>query len=63
MMARIDRFFILELQEQGYDLDYKKLTEIYRKSREREDFKKNKAHNDKINDFVNRKMAEIFDYE
>lgn len=28
MMARIDRFFILELQEQGYDLDYKKLTEF-----------------------------------
>lgn len=57
MMARIDKYFILELQEQGYDLDYKKLTSIYRSSREREDFKKNKRHNDFVNNFVNEQMA------
>lgn len=61
MMVRIDKYFILELQEQGYDLDYKKLTEIYRKSRERDDYKRNKAHNDRVNDYVNKKMIEIFD--
>ncbi|ELU5588531.1 hypothetical protein SCB17_003050 [Clostridium perfringens] len=48
MMARIDKYFILELQEQGYDLDYKILTKIYRKSRERDDYKRNKAHNDRV---------------
>ncbi|ELC8451645.1 hypothetical protein QYB64_003221 [Clostridium perfringens] len=61
MMARIDKYFILELQEQGYDLDYKRLTEIYRKSRERDDYKRNKAHNDRVNDYVNKKMIEIFE--
>lgn len=61
MMVRIDKYFILELQEQGYDLDYKKLTSIYRSSREREYYKKNKDHNDRVNDFVDRKIAEIFD--
>lgn len=53
MLARIDKYFILELQEKGYDLDYKKLTTIYRSSREREDFKKSIRHN-----YVNKKMAE-----
>lgn len=57
MMARIDKYFILELQEQGYDLDYKRLTSIYRASREREDFKKSKRHNDFVNNFVNEQMA------
>ncbi|MGU8435518.1 hypothetical protein ACV3RS_16385 [Clostridium perfringens] len=61
MMAKIDKYFILELQEQGYDLDYKKLTGIYRKSREREDYKENKANNDRINNYINTKIAEIFD--
>ncbi|MGU8435400.1 hypothetical protein ACV3RS_15555 [Clostridium perfringens] len=61
MMARTDKYYILELQEQGYDLDYKKSTGIYRKLREREDYKKNKAHNDKINNYINTKIDEIFD--
>ena len=34
MMARIDKYFIAELQERGYDFDFKKLCDIYRASRE-----------------------------
>lgn len=59
-MARIDKYFILELQERGYDLDYKKLTLIYRASREREDFKKSRKHNDLVNHYVNEQMAKLF---
>ena len=33
MMMRCDRFFIAELQEAGYDLDYNKLRDIYKRSR------------------------------
>lgn len=36
-MAKIDKFFIAELQERGYDFDYKSLTEIYKASRNRTD--------------------------
>ena len=36
-MAKIDKFLIAELQERGYDLDYKSLTEIYKASRNRTD--------------------------
>lgn len=35
MKAVIDRFFVAELQEQGFDVDYKKLTAIYRASRKK----------------------------
>ena len=38
MMARIDKYFIAELQERGYDFDFKKLCDIYRASRERPDY-------------------------
>jgi hypothetical protein len=37
MMARIDKFFIAELQERGFDVDYKILKEIYVNSRNRKD--------------------------
>jgi len=35
MKAVIDRFFVAEMQEQGFDVDYKKLTAIYRASRKK----------------------------
>jgi len=34
MLLNLDKFFIQELQAAGYDIDYKKAVEIYRKSRE-----------------------------
>ena len=44
MMAKIDKFLIAELQERGYDLDYKTLTEIYKASRNRSDCLESKRH-------------------
>lgn len=35
-----DKFFVEELQKEGYDIDYKKITAIYRKSRQSEGYKK-----------------------
>lgn len=60
MNIKVDKFFILELKEQGYDLDYKKITEIYRKSRNREDFKEHKKHSDLVNNYINEQMAKLF---
>ncbi|MGL4874599.1 MAG: hypothetical protein ACRC30_08120 [Clostridium sp.] len=42
MMAKIDKFFIAELQERGYDFSYKTLSDIYKASRKRPDYVKNK---------------------
>ena len=38
MMLNCDKFFIEELQKAGYDIDYKGLREIYKKSRENPGF-------------------------
>lgn len=35
MMIRVDKFLIAELQERGFDIDYKKMKEIYTQSRNR----------------------------
>lgn len=35
MMMNCDRFFIAELQAAGYDLDFKKIRDIYKLSREK----------------------------
>lgn len=43
MLINCDKFFIAELQKEGYDLDYKKVVEIYRNSRQNDEFKKRKA--------------------
>lgn len=42
MILNCDKFFIQELQKEGYDIDYKKITEIYRNSRQSEGYKKRK---------------------
>lgn len=42
MLLNCDKFFIQELQYAGYDIDYKKTTEIYRKSRQSDGYKKRK---------------------
>lgn len=33
MLLNCDKFFVEELQKAGYDIDYNRLTEIYKKSR------------------------------
>lgn len=45
MMARIDKFFIEELQKNGYDVDYKKLVEIYKSSRNNPEYINRKIRN------------------
>jgi hypothetical protein len=52
MMAKIDKFFIAELQERGYDLAYKSLTEIYKASRNRTDCVANKVRKDRDNALI-----------
>jgi hypothetical protein len=57
MIIVLDRFLISELQERGFDIDHKKLTEIYRASRKRPDCLAHKRHtaqeNAKINVMMN----------
>ncbi len=43
MMLNGDRFFVEELQKQGYDIDYKKLVAIYKDSRQSDGYKNRKA--------------------
>ena len=43
MMIRVDRFFIEELQKNGYDIDFKSLKEIYKKSKENPGYAEAKA--------------------
>jgi hypothetical protein len=57
MMAKIDKFLIAELQERGYDLDYKILTEIYKASRNRTDYLVNKKRKE-IDEALIAKIAE-----
>lgn len=43
MLLNCDKFFIQELQNAGYDIDYKKVVEIYKKSRQSDGYKKRQA--------------------
>lgn len=45
MMIRVDKFFIEELQKNGYDVDYKKLVEIYKSSRKNPEYIDRKVRN------------------
>lgn len=42
MILNCDKFFVEELQKYGYDIDYKKIMDIYKASRNSEGFKKDK---------------------
>ena len=43
MILNCDMFFVEELQKNGYDIDYKKIMQIYKASRNSEGFKKRQA--------------------
>ncbi len=45
MMIRVDKFFIEELQKNDYDIDYKKLVEIYKSSRQNPEYINRKVRN------------------
>ena len=59
MMARIDKYFIAELQEIGYYFDFKKLCDIYRASRERPDYIKNKNKKNAENLAISKMAIEL----
>lgn len=46
MLLNCDKFFIEELQKEGYDIDYKRLTTIYRQSRQNDRYKARQARKD-----------------
>lgn len=43
MLLNCDNFFIQELQNSGYDIDYKKIIEIYKISRQSDGYKRRKT--------------------
>ena len=45
LLLRVDKFFIEELNKNGYDIDFKTLTGIYRKSRENPEYIKRLKNN------------------
>lgn len=47
MLLNCDKFFIQELQNSGYDIDYKKIIEIYKKSRQSDGYKKRQMRKDR----------------
>ena len=57
MMINLDKFFVLELQERGFDVDYNSLVEIYRASRERPACKARKAKNEAERKLIDKLMG------
>jgi lysyl-tRNA synthetase class I len=52
MMISLDKFFVLELQNMGFDVDYSKLVEIYRASRKSPAYIARKADNKEIQEIM-----------
>ena len=48
MMIRLDNYFAEALQEEGYDLTFKKLKEIYLKSRQHPLYLHNKRRKERL---------------
>ena len=55
MIGQIDNFFVRALQEEGYDIDFKKLRDAYIKSRQ---YPEQKARA-RLNREINRELSEI----
>lgn len=47
MIINCDKFFVEELQKNGYEIDYKKIIDIYKSSRKTEGFKKRQLKKEK----------------
>lgn len=54
MLINCDKFFALALQEAGYDLDYKKLVEIYRRSRQHPEVQRRRRENQRLEEALSR---------
>ena len=60
MLVNADKFFIAELQKNGYDIDYSKLVEIYRVSRESPACKQRKRRRDEENAAIEKAITEAY---
>ncbi|GAB1614259.1 hypothetical protein HB162lentus_29100 [Mammaliicoccus lentus] len=47
MIINCDKFFVEELQKNGYEIDYKKIVDIYKVSRNSDGFKKRQLKKEK----------------
>lgn len=47
MILNCDKFFVKELQKNGYAIDYKKIMQVYKKSRNSDGFKKRQSEKEK----------------
>lgn len=47
MILNCDKFFVEELQKNGYEIDYKKIIDIYKTSRNSDGFKKRQFKKEK----------------
>jgi len=52
MLANIDKFFIMALQEEGYEIDFKKFKEIYTKSRQHPECKTRAREKRELNELM-----------
>lgn len=59
MLINCDKFFVEQLRERGFDLDYKKLVEIYRESRQRPAAKARRVKNQKIAELEEKLLASL----
>ena len=56
MRMQADNVFVDELKKAGYDIDYKKLTEIYMASRQRPEVILRRQRNSAINSMIEARM-------
>ncbi|HCS2689380.1 TPA: hypothetical protein OQT59_004045, partial [Shigella flexneri] len=55
-----DKFFVEELQKYGYDIDYKKIMDIYKASRNSEGFKKRQAKKERESIELQKHITEFY---
>ncbi|HCZ7399859.1 TPA: hypothetical protein O4B19_002681 [Staphylococcus aureus] len=60
MILNCDKFFVEELQKYGYDIDYKKIMDIYKASRNSEGFKKRKAKKERESIELQKHITEFY---
>lgn len=60
MILNCDKFFVGELQKYGYDIDYKKIMDIYKASRNSEGFKKRQAKKERESIELQKHITEFY---
>ncbi|MCT1634073.1 hypothetical protein M3B16_12485 [Staphylococcus warneri] len=60
MILNCDKFFVEELQKYGYDIDYKKIMDIYKASRNSEGLKKRQAKKERESIELQKHITEFY---